>query len=91
MLLSADPITATEAKEYGLINAIVPKEQLLDECVALGNRITRFAPEAVEACIYAVQRGLNTTMDEGLAIEAEAFARMVPTAALRKGLDRFTG
>jgi enoyl-CoA hydratase/carnithine racemase len=91
MLLSADPITATEAKKYGLINAIVPKEQLLDECVALGSRITRFAPEAVEACIYAVQRGLNTTMDEGLAIEAEAFARMVPTAALRKGLDRFTG
>jgi hypothetical protein len=34
---------------------------------------------------------LNTTIDEGLAIEAEAFARMVPTAALRQGLDAFTG
>jgi len=36
-----------------------------------------------------VQRGLNTTIDEGLAIEAEAFGKMVPTAAFRQGLDDF--
>src|SRR6266481_5885865 len=47
------------------------------------------APEAVEVCIHAVQRGLNTTIDEGLAIEAEAFGKMVSTAALRQGLDDF--
>jgi enoyl-CoA hydratase/carnithine racemase len=60
-----------------------------DEAVALGLRIARFAPEVVDVCIHAIQRGLNTTIDEGLAIEAEAFAKMVPTAALRQGLDNF--
>jgi enoyl-CoA hydratase len=89
MILTADSITAAQAQESGLINAIVAKEALIDEAVALGLRIARFAPEAVAVCIHAVQRGLNTTIDEGLAIEAEAFAKMVPTAALRQGLDDF--
>jgi enoyl-CoA hydratase len=61
----------------------------VDEAVALGLRVARFAPDAVGVCIHAVQRGLNTTIDEGLAIEAEAFAKMVPTAALRQGLAKF--
>jgi enoyl-CoA hydratase len=89
MLLTSDPINAAEAKEAGLVNALAAKETLLDESVALGRRIARFAPEVVEVCMNAVQRGLNTTVDEGLAIEAEAFGRMVSTAALREGLDRF--
>jgi enoyl-CoA hydratase/carnithine racemase len=49
----------------------------------------RFSPEAVAVCLHAVDRGLNATIDEGLAIEAEAFAKMVPTAATREGLDAF--
>jgi enoyl-CoA hydratase/carnithine racemase len=89
MILTADSIIAVQAKQYGLINAIVAREALIDEAVTLGLRIAGFAPEAVQSCIHAVQRGLNTTIDEGLAIEAEAFARMVPTAALRQGLESF--
>src|ERR1700746_1788218 len=87
MILTGDSISAVQAMENGLINAIAPKESLIDEAVGLGQRVARFAPEAVEVCIHAVQRGLNTTIDEGLAIEAEAFGKMVPTAALRQGLD----
>ncbi len=89
MILTGDSISAVQAMENGLINAIAPKETLIDEAVGLGQRVARFAPEAVEVCIYAVQHGLNTTIDEGLAIEAEAFGKIVPTAALRQGLDDF--
>ncbi len=89
MILTADSINAAQAKENGLINAIVPKENLIDEAVGLGQRIARFAPEAVAVCIHAVQRGLNTTIDEGLAIEAEGFAKMVSTPALQQGLANF--
>jgi enoyl-CoA hydratase/carnithine racemase len=89
MILTADSITAVQAMEHGLINAIVAREALIDEAVALGLRVARFAPAAVRSCIHAVQRGLNTTIDEGLAIEAEAFAKMVPTDALRQGLENF--
>jgi enoyl-CoA hydratase len=89
MILTAEPINAIEAKEAGLINAIVDKETLLDEAVGLGSKVARFAPETVAVCLHAVHRGLNTTIDEGLAIEAEAFARVVPTAATRAALSKF--
>jgi enoyl-CoA hydratase len=89
MLLTAEPISAEEAKQFGLINSLVAKERLIDEAVGLGRRIARFGPAAVASCLYAVTRGLNTTIDEGLAIEAEAFARMVPTAEIREGIDAF--
>jgi enoyl-CoA hydratase len=89
MILTGEPITAVEAKEAGLINAIVVKEKLLDEAVELGSKVARFAPEAVAVCLHAVHRGLNATIDEGLAIEAEAFAKVVPTAATREALKKF--
>ena len=89
MILTAEPISAEEAKQVGLINSLVSKERLVDEAVSLGLRIASFAPAAVAGCLHAVTRGLNTTIDEGLAIEAEAFSRMVPTDALRQGLHTF--
>ncbi len=89
MILTGEPITAIDAKEAGLINTIVDKETLLEEAVGLGLKVARFAPEAVAVCLHAVHRGLNTTIDEGLAIEAEAFARMVPTATTREALSKF--
>jgi enoyl-CoA hydratase/carnithine racemase len=89
MLLTSDPISAAQAKEVGLVNALAPKEALLDDSIVLARRIARFAPEVVEVCLHAVHRGLNSTIDEGLAIEAQAFGRMVSTSALRQGLHRF--
>jgi enoyl-CoA hydratase len=89
MILTAEPISAEEARQVGLINGVVSQEGLIDEAVSLGLRIAGFAPGAVASCLHAVTRGLNTTIDEGLAIEAEAFLRMVPTEALRQGLHTF--
>jgi enoyl-CoA hydratase len=89
MILTAETITAVEAKEAGLINAIADKETLLDEAVDLGLKVAQFAPEAVAVCLHAVHRGLNATIDEGLAIEAEAFAKVAPTTATQEALDKF--
>jgi enoyl-CoA hydratase/carnithine racemase len=89
MILTGEPISADEAKQAGLINEVVEKERLLEAAVDLGLKVARFAPEAVAVCLHAVHRGLNTTIDEGLAIEAEAFARMVPTTATREALKKF--
>lgn len=42
MILTGEPITASEAKAAGLINEVVDKEQLLEEAVALGLKDCRF-------------------------------------------------
>ena len=86
-LLTGDPFTPERACEIGLVNRVVPHDRLLPEALAMAERILRHSPLAASRIISAVTRGLNTTIAEGLAIEAEQFARMVPTQDLREGLD----
>lgn len=87
MLLTADPITAAEAASIGLVNEVVPHEQLLGAAFDLANRIASKSPLAVAACLGAVTRGINVPIEEGLAIEANYFARLVPTRDIQEGIS----
>ncbi|MGW5684847.1 enoyl-CoA hydratase-related protein [Nonomuraea sp. NPDC003754] len=89
MILTGDPIPASRAAEIGLVNAVVPADDLLDAARNLAARIVRHAPTAVAACLRAVTRGVNLPIDEGLAVEAACFAATVPTDGVRTGLRRF--
>lgn len=89
MILTGDPIPASRAAEIGLVNAIVPADELLGAARNLAARISRHAPTAVAACLRAVTRGINLPIDEGLAVEAASFAATVPTDGVRTGLRRF--
>jgi enoyl-CoA hydratase/carnithine racemase len=89
MILTGDPIPATRAAELGLINAVVPADDLHAAAHELAARIVRHAPTAVAACLRAVTRGVNLPIDEGLAVEAACFTAVVPTDGVRDGLRRF--
>jgi enoyl-CoA hydratase/carnithine racemase len=89
MILTGDPVSAAEAARIGLVNAVVPADELLDAARDLAARITRHAPTAVTACLRAVTRGVNLPIDEALAVEAACFAATVPTDGVRTGLRRF--
>ncbi len=86
LLLTGDRFSPQRAYEMGLINKVVPHEQLLEEAFALAHRIIRHSPLAASRIITAVTRGINTTIDEGLLIEREQFARMAATSDVREGL-----
>ncbi len=86
MILTAEPIDAERAREFGLVNDVVPHDNLLSEAFALANTIADKSPLAAKACLESVTRGLNVSIDEGLAIEASQFARMVPTADIHEGI-----
>lgn len=89
MILTGAPIDAAEAREIGLINEVIPHERLLDEAFALATKIARKSALAVSACLGSVTRGINVPIDEGLAIEASYFARMVPTHDIQEGIAAF--
>jgi enoyl-CoA hydratase/carnithine racemase len=99
MILTADPIDALAAREAGLVNEVVPHAQLMDTAVALAHAIAAKSPIAVAACLASVTRGINVPIDEGLAVEAGCFARMVGTRDIEEGISawlarrepRFTG
>jgi enoyl-CoA hydratase/carnithine racemase len=87
MILTADPIDAVTAREVGLVNEVVPHRELIEAALALGQRIAQKSPFAVAACLASVTRGINVPIDEGLAIEANCFARMVGTRDIEEGIS----
>jgi len=89
MILTAEPISARMARDFGLVNDVVPHERLLDEAFALAAKIIAMSPLAVTACLGSVTRGINVPIDEALGIEAGYFARMVPTRDIQEGISAF--
>ena len=87
LLLTGDTFTPKRAFELGLVNAVVPHEELQDAAKGLALRILRHSPLAAASIITAVSRGLNMSIGEGLRMEGEQFAHVVPTHDLREGLD----
>jgi enoyl-CoA hydratase/carnithine racemase len=87
--LTGDPISAWKARDFGLVNEVVPHERLYDEAFALARRIAEKSPLAVAAGLNSVTRGINVPIDEGLAIEASYFAQMVPTRDIEEGVSAF--
>ncbi len=87
MILTGEPISAWKARDFGLVNEVVPHERLYEEAFALARVIAEKSPLAVAACLASVTRGINVPIDEGLAIEANYFARMVPTLDIEEGIS----
>lgn len=86
LLLTGDPFSPAHAREIGLVNRVVPHDRLLTTARDLAQRILRHSPLAAGRIISAVTRGLNMSIGEGLQMESEQFARMVPTHDLGEGL-----
>ena len=87
-LLTGDPFSPERALEIGLVNKVVPPDELLPAALDLGDRITRHSPLAAARIITAVTRGINATIAEGLEIEREQFARMCATNDVRAKVSR---
>jgi len=89
MLLSAEHVSAQDALRMGLVSRVVPQDQLLAEAEKLMKAIVAKGPVALALTIEAVDRGLETTLEEGLRIEADAFGLVASTSDMKEGLTAF--
>jgi len=81
LLLTGDTFSANRAYELGLVNKVVPHEDLMPAAIELAQRILRHSSVPARAIITAVTRGINMPIDEGLAIEGQQFLRVAPLGA----------
>jgi enoyl-CoA hydratase len=88
-LLTAEAFPAERALELGLINEIVPEDELLDRAIAWARRITANAPLAVQATKESVLRGLSGTLDEAYGIEQELSQQIFQTEDAKEGPKAF--
>jgi enoyl-CoA hydratase/carnithine racemase len=87
LLLTGETFSPGRALEMGLVNQVVAHGDLMPVARDLARRIMRHSPLATASIITAVCRGLNMAIGEGLQVESEQFARVVPTRDIREGLD----
>src|SRR5207302_10767944 len=89
LILSGEMISAAEAYRIGLVNEIVPKDQLIPRAEAILRQIGVNAPLAVKFALDAVNKGLEATQDQGLAIEASLFALCAAPGDEKEGHSSF--
>jgi enoyl-CoA hydratase/carnithine racemase len=99
--LTGDHVDAQEALRIGLVNQVVPKERLLDECFALVERIARVPPETVKINLHIATMGMEMmglrkawTLNSELAAMArltkrEEFNKRLEEAKNRGGVKAF--
>lgn len=91
LLLTGAMIDAAEAYRIGLVNRVVPADQLLPETERMLQTMLENGPLALRVCIEAVDSALETTVDEGLLLEANYFGLLASTADMREGMAAFLG
>src|SRR5688572_19738501 len=89
LLLTGELIDAQEALRIGLVNAVVPTAELLPAARKLLQAIIAQAPTAVALCLDAVDRGLDMSLGDALALEASYFGLCAATADMREGMSAF--
>jgi enoyl-CoA hydratase len=89
VILSGGMITAQEAYRIGLVNEVVPKAELIGRAEAILNQIGANAPQSVKFVLDAVNKGLETSLAEGLLIEASLFGILAATEDKKEGASAF--
>jgi enoyl-CoA hydratase/carnithine racemase len=89
LIFTGQRIDAEEALKIGLVNKVCEQEDLLDECKKMAAMICEAGPVAIEQAKYAINRGLETDIHTGLAIESNAYWVCIPTNDRLEGLAAF--
>jgi enoyl-CoA hydratase len=82
-------IDAAEAYRIGLLNAVLPQAELLPHCEKVASEILAKGPLAVRCAMDAALRGLDSTLEQGLALESTYFGLLSATTDMREGLTAF--
>jgi enoyl-CoA hydratase len=89
MALTGDPISAQRAYELGLVNQVVPGDEVLDAAIALAERIAANAPLAVRTSKDVMRRATELSEDASWAVNDEAFGKIGQSADALEGAIAF--
>jgi enoyl-CoA hydratase len=89
LIITGRVIGASEAQSIGLVNEITPSGHCLERALALARQIAELPQPALRTDLEATERGFGRSLDEGLAIEAECFDRLLGDPELKEGARRF--
>lgn len=89
LVLSGRMIDAVDAQRIGLVEMVVPSDNLMDEAKRLAQEIASKGTIAVRIAKQMIQRGVETDLISGLALEREGFALTFSTYDQKEGMKAF--
>jgi len=89
LCLSGDMIDAQTAMEIGLVERVVPQDELLPAAKKLAQTIAQKAPLAIAACKRAINNGAHLPIADALEVEALEFGTLVNTNDFKEGTSAF--
>jgi len=90
LIFTARRISAPEAQALGLVNHVVPRDDLLGRAAALADEILKNSPYAVRQAKWSIDRGADLPFEEGLEREHEAYLRAIASDDRREGIAAFS-
>ena len=91
MLLTGEPVDAATAAEWGLVNRVVPPDELRAAVDELAARITRFSDHTIAIGKQAFYRQLDCGEPDAYELTKQVMAANAATADAQEGIDAFLG
>ncbi|MDE1821363.1 MAG: enoyl-CoA hydratase/isomerase family protein [Euryarchaeota archaeon] len=88
-IMTGEKVGAERALKDGLLHAVVPRAKLLDEAVALGQKLATKPAVALAACKYAVNQASDASRLMGLEYERELWGLLFETEDQKEGMQAF--
>lgn len=89
LMFTGDMVSAAEAERIGLVNQVVPQQQLLAVAQAMAEKIAGKSQVAIRLIKEAVDNGMEMAVDKAFAYEADLFALCFATADQKEGMRAF--
>jgi enoyl-CoA hydratase/carnithine racemase len=89
IILTGRPFTATEALQWGIVNALHEPAALIPAALDTAEKIAANAPLAVREAKRSIHGGLQMTLDAGMRFEIECYNRLIPTEDRIEGIAAF--
>jgi enoyl-CoA hydratase len=89
LVCSGDRIPAAEAERIGLVNKVVPADQLAAAAEEMARKIASRSPVAVRAAMEAINHGSDMPFAEGQLLEATLFGLLCDTEDMKEGMAAF--
>lgn len=89
LIYTADTIDANRAKEIGMVNYVVPAEELMDKTMEMAKKICTNAQKAIRVSKMAIRRGIDCDISTAVTYEALAFATCFGTEDQKEGMQAF--
>ncbi|OPX88831.1 MAG: putative enoyl-CoA hydratase echA8 [Pelotomaculum sp. PtaB.Bin104] len=89
MIYTGKIITAEEAYRIGMVNRVVPSEQVLEEAMKLAELIVSKRHVGIRAIKQAINRGLQLSVRDGMVVEAELLGKLCEGNEVKEGVKAF--